>query len=145
MLEYSPIRVKFPPITAPRTQYTVQKKIGKISKLFVLKGWMSIDFDAKKHLLNFCLKYIIYHFSVFNCRNQILRLQLNKGKKLKNHFVFFSYSAFLRFFQDFSHIWHRNSISIRYNWTILTAMSSWDTMLKHKKLFDNMFWYSALL
>ncbi len=32
--QYSPIGMKFPPITAPSTLYTVKKKIGKFSKLF---------------------------------------------------------------------------------------------------------------
>jgi hypothetical protein len=35
VLEYSPIGEKFVPTIAPRTLYTVQKKNGKFSKLFL--------------------------------------------------------------------------------------------------------------
>jgi hypothetical protein len=35
--EYSPIGVKFPPITASRTLYTVKKKLENFPKFFVLK------------------------------------------------------------------------------------------------------------
>jgi hypothetical protein len=34
VLGYSPMGVKFPPTTAPRTLYTVKEKIGKFWKLF---------------------------------------------------------------------------------------------------------------
>jgi hypothetical protein len=59
VLEYSPIGVKFSPTTAPRTLYTVKKKISKIFKTFlVLKVLVDINifcekktfFDIKKNI-----------------------------------------------------------------------------------------------
>jgi hypothetical protein len=67
VLEYSPIGVKFPPITAPRTLYTEKKKNWKIFKTFlVLKVWMFlINFDEKTCFLNSFKIYIVINFSVF--------------------------------------------------------------------------------
>jgi hypothetical protein len=141
--------VKFPPIIAPRTLYTVKKKNLKIFKTFlVMKVWMFlINFDAKIRFLNLFKIYIVNNFSVFYYRNLIRGYFLTnwQGKKVeKMTLKFFSNSAFSRFSQDFCHICYHNFISIRDNWTIPTAMSSWDMRLNHKILFENIFWNSTL-
>jgi hypothetical protein len=149
VLKYSPIGVKFPPIITLRTLYTVKKKKSKIFKSFlVMKVWMFlINFDAKRRFLNLFKIYIMNNFSVFYYRNLIRGYFVTnwQGKKVeKTTLKFFFYSAFSRFFQDFCHICYHNFISIWDNWTIPTAMSSWDMRLNHKILFENMFWNSAL-
>ncbi len=91
--------------------------------------------------------YIVNNFSVFYYRNLIRGYFVTnwQGKKVeKTTLKFFSNSAFSRFFQDFCHICYHNFIIIRDNWTIPTAMSSWDMRLNHKTLFENIFWNSAL-
>jgi hypothetical protein len=47
MLEYSPIGVKFSPITAPRTLYTEKKKGENFQSFFVWKCLSISNFDAK--------------------------------------------------------------------------------------------------
>jgi hypothetical protein len=79
-------------------------------------------------------------------KNMLLFTTCERKKVLKRLYHFFN-STFSHFSQDICHIWYRNdnSISIRDNLTILTAIGSWDMRLKHRKLLDNMFWNSALL
>jgi hypothetical protein len=73
VLEYSPFGVKFPPITAPRTLYTVKKKNWTIFRTFlVMKVLMFlINYDAKIRFLNLFKIYIVNNFSVFYYRNLI--------------------------------------------------------------------------
>jgi hypothetical protein len=128
VLKYSPIGEKFPPTTAPRTLYTVQKKNLKIFKtFFVLKVLMyPNNFDVKICFLSLYKTYKEYIFCFFYFRNLVRDyfVTIWEEKKVENtNLKFFSNSAFSRFFRDFHHISYHISISIRDIRIISTVMS----------------------